>query len=148
MDGRLPRSALLTASAARPDGPPPDTIAFPGPELVSTKLVPPAPRPGLIARPGLLSLLQAGLDAKLCLVDAPAGSGKTILLAQWCATSGAGRVAWVSLDEGDNDPIRLWMLIGQALRTVEPAVGAAPSGPCSAPAWTSSGWSCRRCSAT
>jgi hypothetical protein len=125
MDGRLPRSALLTASAARPDGPPPDTIAFPGPELVSTKLVPPAPRPGLIARPGLLSLLQAGLDAKLCLVDAPAGSGKTILLAQWCATSGAGRVAWVSLDEGDNDPIRLWMLIGQALRTVEPAVGAA-----------------------
>jgi LuxR family maltose regulon positive regulatory protein len=60
---------------------------------VSTKLVPPAPRPGLIARPGLLSLLQAGLDAKLCLVDAPAGSGKTILLAQWCAASGAGRVA-------------------------------------------------------
>jgi LuxR family transcriptional regulator, maltose regulon positive regulatory protein len=125
MDRRLPRSALPTASAAGPGGPPPDTIAFPGPELVSTKLVPPAPRPGLIARPGLLSLLQAGLDAKLCLVDAPAGSGKTILLAQWCATSGAGRVAWVSLDEGDNDPIHLWMLIGQALQSVEPAVGAA-----------------------
>jgi hypothetical protein len=125
MDRRLPRSALLTASAAGPNGPPPATIAFPGPELVSTKLMPPTPRPGLIARPGLLSLLQAGLDAKLCLVDAPAGSGKTILLAQWRATSGAGRVAWVSLDEDDNDPIRLWMLIGQALQSVEPAVGAA-----------------------
>ena len=81
------------------------------PEPVSTKLVPPAPRPGLIARPGLLSLLRAGLEAKLCLLDAPAGSGKTTLVAQWCATAGAGRVAWVSLDEGDDDPIRLWMLI-------------------------------------
>jgi LuxR family transcriptional regulator, maltose regulon positive regulatory protein len=125
MDRRLPRSALLTASVAGSNGPPPATIAFPGPELVSTKLVPPTPRPGLIARPGLLSLLQAGLDAKLCLVDAPAGSGKTTLLAQWRANSRAGRVAWVSLDEGDNDPIRLWMLIGQALQSVEPAVGAA-----------------------
>jgi LuxR family maltose regulon positive regulatory protein len=125
MGRRLSRSGLLTGSAAGPDGRPPDAIALVGPELVSTKLVPPAPRAGLIARPGLLSLLQAGLKAKLCLVDAPAGSGKTILLAQWCAASGAGRVAWVSLEESDNDPIRLWMLIGQGLQRVEPGVGAA-----------------------
>jgi LuxR family transcriptional regulator, maltose regulon positive regulatory protein len=104
---------------------PPGTIGFPGPELLSTKLVPPAPRPGLIARAGLLSLLQAALDAKLCLLDAPAGSGKTTLLAQWCATAGAGRVAWVSLDETDNHPTSLWISMIQALRRVEPGVGTA-----------------------
>jgi LuxR family transcriptional regulator, maltose regulon positive regulatory protein len=92
---------------------------------VSTKLVPPAPRPGLIVRAGLLARLQAGLDARLCLLDAPAGSGKTTLLAQWCATAGAGRVAWVSLDDSDNDPARLWSSIGQALRSAEPGVATA-----------------------
>jgi LuxR family maltose regulon positive regulatory protein len=92
---------------------------------LSTKLVPPAPRAGLIARAGPQSLLQAGLDAKLCLLDAPAGSGKTTLLAQWRATAGTGRVAWVSLDEGDNDPTRLWIAMAEALRSVEPGVGTA-----------------------
>jgi LuxR family maltose regulon positive regulatory protein len=93
--------------------------------LVWSKLIPPTPRPGLIARPGLQSLLDAGLGAKLCLLDAPAGSGKTTLLAQWCATTRAGQVAWVSLDEGDNDPARLWSYISEALRSVQPGVGAA-----------------------
>jgi LuxR family transcriptional regulator, maltose regulon positive regulatory protein len=104
---------------------PPDTVGAPGPELVWTKLVPPAPRPGLIARDRLQSLLQAGLDAKLCLLDAPAGSGKTSLLAQWRAATGTGRVAWVSLDESDNDPTRLWTYVVEALRRAEPGVGAA-----------------------
>jgi LuxR family transcriptional regulator, maltose regulon positive regulatory protein len=98
---------------------------LPGPELVSSKLAAPAPRAGLIARANVLSLLQAGLGAKLCLLDAPAGSGKTTLLAQWQAAAGGGRVAWVSLDEGDNDPTRFWVYVVQALRTVEPGVGAA-----------------------
>ena len=70
-------------------------------------------------------MLQAGSEAKLCLLDALAGSGKTTLLAQWAATAGAGRVAWVSLDEGDNDPTRLWSYISEALRGVEPSVGTA-----------------------
>jgi LuxR family transcriptional regulator, maltose regulon positive regulatory protein len=100
-----------------------DTRLLPHPELVSTKLVPPHPRPGLITRAGLLSMLQAGLDTKLCLLDAPAGSGKTTLLAQWCAAAGTGRVAWVSLDESDNDPTRLWLSMVQALRRIEPGVG-------------------------
>jgi LuxR family transcriptional regulator, maltose regulon positive regulatory protein len=128
MDGSLSRPSPLTRSAAEPTArtsEPSGTTGFPAPELVSTKLVPPVLRPGLIARAGLQSLLQAGLDAKLCLLDAPAGSGKTTLLAQWCATAGAGRVAWVSLDESDNDPTRLWTSIGQALRSVEPDVGTA-----------------------
>jgi LuxR family transcriptional regulator, maltose regulon positive regulatory protein len=104
---------------------PPDPSGSPGPELVWGKLVPPTPRAGLIVRDGLQALLQAGLDAKLCLLDAPAGSGKTSLLAQWCATAGADRVAWVSLDESDNDPTRFWIYVVEALRRAEPGVGAA-----------------------
>jgi LuxR family transcriptional regulator, maltose regulon positive regulatory protein len=102
---------------------PGDMTGSPGPELLRTKLVAPAPRAGLLPRAGLQSLLQAGLQAKLCLVDAPAGFGKTTLLAQWQAGAGGGRVAWVSLDEGDNDPTRFWSYLVAALRTVEPEVG-------------------------
>src|SRR5215216_6862924 len=102
---------------------PGETIGSPGPELVWTKLVPPAPRPGLVPRAGLQSLLQSSLQAKLCLVGAPAGSGKTTLLAQWQAVAGGGRVAWVSLEESDNDPTRFWSYLVAALWTVEPQVG-------------------------
>jgi LuxR family transcriptional regulator, maltose regulon positive regulatory protein len=103
---------------------PPEAIGSPGPELLWTKLATPAPRPGLLPRTDLQAQLQTGLEARLCLLDAPAGSGKTTLLAQWSATAGAGRVAWVSLDEGDNDPTRFWVYVVEALRTVEPGVGA------------------------
>jgi LuxR family transcriptional regulator, maltose regulon positive regulatory protein len=96
-----------------------------GSELLSSKLWPPVPRWGLVPRASLQSLLQAGLQAKLCLLSAPAGFGKTTLLTQWCAVAGAGRVAWVSLDEGDNDPTRFWLYVVQALRTVEPNLGTA-----------------------
>jgi LuxR family maltose regulon positive regulatory protein len=95
-----------------------------GSELLWSKLWPPASRAGVVRRAGLESLLQSGLQAKLCLLSAPAGSGKTTLLTQWCTAGGAGRVAWVSLDEDDNDPIRFWVYVVEALRTVEPAVGA------------------------
>src|SRR5215216_1570224 len=104
---------------------PHDTTGSESPALMLSKLVPPASRAGLIMRAGLQSLLEARLKAKLCLVEAPAGFGKTTLLAQWQATRGGGRVAWVSLDEGDNDPTRFWTYVVEALRTVEPALGAA-----------------------
>ena len=100
-----------------------EAMGSPGPELVWTKLWPPATRAGLVPRASLQSLLQLGLQGKLCLVDAPAGFGKTTLLTQWRAVAGAGRVAWVSLDEGDNDPTRFWAYVVEALRTVEPGVG-------------------------
>jgi transposase len=60
--------------------PPPEAIGSPGPELLWTKLAAPAPRPGLLPRTDLQEQLQKGLEAKLCLLDAPAGSGKTTLL--------------------------------------------------------------------
>ena len=102
---------------------PGDTIGSPSPGLVWTKLMAPAPRAGLLPRAGLQSLLQASLQAKLCLVAAPAGFGKTTLLAQWRQVAGGGRVAWVSLEESDNDPTRFWSYLVAALRTVEPQVG-------------------------
>src|SRR5215218_9309165 len=99
-----------------------------GPGVVWSKLVAPTRRAGLLPRASLQSLLQVGLEGKLCLVEAPAGFGKTTLLAQWQAAAGEGRVAWVSLDEGDNDPTRFWVYVVMALRTVEPSVGAAVLG--------------------
>src|SRR5215212_3217955 len=102
---------------------PGDVTGSPRPELLWTKLVAPAPRAGLVPRAGLESLLQASLKAKLCLLAAPAGFGKTTLLAQWRAVAGGRRVAWVSLEESDNDPTRFWSYLVAALRTVEPEVG-------------------------
>jgi LuxR family transcriptional regulator, maltose regulon positive regulatory protein len=115
---------------------PGEVIGSPGPELLWTKLVAPVPRAGLLPRAALQSLLQESLQAKLCLVAAPAGSGKTTLLAQWRAVAGGGRVAWVSLEDSDNDPTRFWSYLVAAVRTVEPQVGAvahscmATSSPC------------------
>jgi LuxR family maltose regulon positive regulatory protein len=102
-----------------------EAVRSPGPELLWGKLWPPPSRAGLLPRAGLQSLLQAGLQAKLCLLSAPAGFGKTTLLAQCRTVAGAGRMAWVSLDEGDNDPTRFWLCVVEALRTVEPNVGRA-----------------------
>ncbi|HZD69489.1 MAG TPA: LuxR C-terminal-related transcriptional regulator [Actinomycetes bacterium] len=91
-----------------------------------TKLWPPCTRAGVVPRARLDSLLEAGLQGKLCLVGAPAGFGKTTLLAHWCAAErGRRRVAWLSLDAADNDLIRFWIYVVEAFRTVEPKVGAA-----------------------
>jgi LuxR family maltose regulon positive regulatory protein len=86
-------------------------------------LWPPVARVGLLPRTGLQSLLEGGLGARLCLLSAPAGFGKTTLLAQCRTVAGGGRVAWVSLDKGDNDPTRFWLYVVAALETVEPEVG-------------------------
>jgi LuxR family transcriptional regulator, maltose regulon positive regulatory protein len=100
-----------------------------GPVLLRTKVRPPPARTGLIRRARLDGLLEAGVRGRLCLVDAPAGSGKTTLLAQWClADQAPRRVAWVSLDESDDDPVRFWVYIIEAFRVVEPGFGEAPLG--------------------
>jgi LuxR family transcriptional regulator, maltose regulon positive regulatory protein len=98
-----------------------------GPVLVRTKLRPPRTRPQLIPRSRLDALLEAGTPRRLCLVDAPAGSGKTTVLAQWClADRPSRRVAWVSLDESDEDPVRFWTYVIEAFRVVQPGFGEAP----------------------
>jgi len=120
-------AAMAVGTDTAEDGPP-DAISSPGRDLVRSKLAAQAPRAGLIPRVGLQALLQANLSAKLVLLDAPAGSGKTTLLAQWRAAVGPRRVAWVSLDRGDNDPTRFWIYVVEALRSVEPGVGATALG--------------------
>ena len=100
-----------------------------GPVLLRTKLRPPPIHVGLVRRARLDALLEAGAQTRLCLIDAPAGSGKTTLLAQWClADHGSRGVAWVSLDAGDDDPVRFWVYVIEAFRAVEPGLGEAVVG--------------------
>jgi LuxR family maltose regulon positive regulatory protein len=96
--------------------------------LIETKLFRPSPRPGMVARPRLQERLDRGLGAKLMLVSAPAGFGKSTLLVEWLAAaeSRAGstvRGAWLSLDAADNDPARFWRYVVAAIRTAVPGVG-------------------------
>jgi len=93
-------------------------------DLLSTKLTVPFLRAPLVAREPLLERLDEGLKAKLTLISAPAGFGKTTLVRAWI-DSRARRdpspfIAWVSLDAGDNDPVRFWRYV---LTAIQAAVG-------------------------
>jgi LuxR family maltose regulon positive regulatory protein len=92
------------------------------PRIVLTpKLKAPAVRPEQLIRPQLLRLLGESSDCKLTLISAPAGYGKTTLLTQWRQAEQANSAfAWVSLDEQDNDPIRLWRHVIEALHQAAP----------------------------
>jgi LuxR family transcriptional regulator, maltose regulon positive regulatory protein len=93
--------------------------------LVTTKLRPPRTRPNLVARPRLREALAGTDGRRLTLVSAPAGFGKTTLLSEWSQSCAGGErpVAWVSLDEGDNDPARFLSYLVAALRTVQEGIG-------------------------
>ena len=94
--------------------------------LLETKLHVPRRRRGLVARPRLSERLSRGAESVLTLVSAPAGFGKTTLLAEWLAAAPAdGRsVAWLSLDQRDNDPALFWTYLVAALKTAAHGVGA------------------------
>lgn len=90
--------------------------------LLITKLYIPSVRPELVPRLRLIERLNAALHGKLTLISAPAGFGKTTLLSEW--VGGCGRpVAWISLDEGDNDPNRFWAYFIAALQTIHKSLG-------------------------
>jgi LuxR family transcriptional regulator, maltose regulon positive regulatory protein len=89
--------------------------------LLATKLHVPRPRPGLVPRPRLAGRLEEGLARGLVVVCAPAGSGKTVLLADW-ARRGGRPVAWLSLDAGDNDPARFWRYAVAAVGRARPGM--------------------------
>ena len=82
--------------------------------LLTTKLHVPRPRPDFVPRQRLLVRLAEGAARELTLVCAPAGFGKTTLLADW-AHRMEQPVAWLSLDEADNDPVRFWRYTAAAL---------------------------------
>jgi len=103
--------------------------------LLQTKLYIPPVRPELVPRPRLIERLNAGLHRKLTLISAPAGFGKTTLVSEWIhhletrffgknLVSGLPRpVAWLSLDEGDNDLTRFLTYLVAALQTVDAGIG-------------------------
>ena len=95
--------------------------------LLATKLHVPRPQPGFVPRPRLVEALGEGLARGLVVVCAPAGFGKTALLADW-AGSARRAVAWLSLDTADNDPARFWRHVVAALDRACPGI-AERAGP-------------------
>ena len=92
--------------------------------LVETKLYLPRLRRSLVARPRLSGRLSRGSDARLTLISAPAGFGKTTVLTAWLAATDSRAVAWLSLDESDRQPGTFWTYVITALQTAVPGVGA------------------------
>jgi LuxR family maltose regulon positive regulatory protein len=92
--------------------------------LLSTKLFIPPPHTKWVLRPRLLRRLDEGLgrSQRLILVSAPAGFGKTTLVSAWLGECGCP-AAWLSLDEGDNDPARFFTYVVAALQLVVPGIG-------------------------
>src|SRR5260370_3188433 len=93
--------------------------------LLATKLYIPPARLHLVSRPRLIERLNRGWRCQLTLISAPAGFGKTTLLSEWCAALPEGTlpVAWVSLDQRDNDPARFWAYVIAALQKISPGTG-------------------------
>ena len=100
-----------------------------GPVLIARKLRPPTVRDQVVPRERLVERLRSGSGLGLTLVACPAGFGKTTLLAAWHEAEAARKsVAWLTLDEGDNDPVVLWSYVIEALRRGCPAISL-PASP-------------------
>jgi LuxR family maltose regulon positive regulatory protein len=97
--------------------------------VVRAKLTPPRLPRGSVSRPHLLDTLRDGRGRSLTLVSAPAGFGKTTLLAGWVQADPGTRFAWLTLDAGDCDPARFWTHVAAALssaaQTIDPVTAAA-----------------------
>jgi LuxR family maltose regulon positive regulatory protein len=98
-------------------------VAAPDAVVLETKFTRPPVRAEHVRRAQLLDALRGGGVRKLTLVAAPPGFGKSTLLAEWAAADDAPRVAWLSLDENDNDPARFFTYVASALQHVGPEVG-------------------------
>ena len=104
--------------------------------LLTTKLCIPLVRPALVPRPRLTERLNAGLRRQLTLISAPAGFGKTTLISDFALqisdfrsdaashSPAHPKVAWLSLDDDDNDPVRFCSYVIAALQTVNAGLGA------------------------
>ena len=99
---------MATRTAGGPSGPlPEDVQASAVPRLV----------PGLVDRPRLFALLDRGAMGRATVLSAPAGSGKTMLLASWLRTAALpGPAPWVAVERDEQDPARFWRAVLEALR--------------------------------
>ena len=100
--------------------------------ILATKLYIPPPRSKIVLRPRLIERLNEGFQRKLTLISASAGFGKTTLVSEWVAVC-ERPVAWLSLDEGDNDPTRFLTYLVAALQTIAANIGAGVLGVLQAP---------------
>ncbi|MBO0798473.1 MAG: AAA family ATPase, partial [Blastocatellia bacterium] len=94
--------------------------------ILTTKLSIPPKRPDWVLRARLIDQLDQALGKKLVLVSAPAGFGKTTLIASWLhnlGDRGDTRAAWLSLEEADNDPIRFLAHLIASLQTIDQRIG-------------------------
>ena len=114
-----PDSTSDGTEAIEPAGSPVVVTKLHAPELVADR----------VSRPDLVAALHERPSARLVLVSAPAGAGKTTALASWQADVAERRpFAWLSLDERDNDPVRFWRYVLAALRTVAPDLDVGVDG--------------------
>ena len=89
--------------------------------IAETKLLVPRLRPEMVARPRVQEILERD-DVTLTLVTAPPGYGKTVAARAW-HESAPGAVAWVTLEAGDNDPVRFWTYAAMAVERVRGGLG-------------------------
>src|SRR3712207_1079455 len=102
--------------------------AHPPQTLLAGKLTAPLLQPGIVTRDRLLEMLDESETRRLCLVVAPAGWGKTTLLAEWTRRAGdRDSVSWVTLDETDDEPHRFWTYVVTALERSALALGGGAS---------------------
>ncbi len=116
LQGRLPDAVTTSPSGQHPP-------------VLAPKLQLPRLPASLVTRERLLTQLDTGLEGKLTLLSAPAGFGKTTVVSQWIAHQSQRQphppVAWLSLDPGDNDPIRFWRYVILACQAFQAESGQA-----------------------
>src|SRR6184192_3505358 len=103
--------------------------------ILATKLYLPRLRPNVVLRPRLIERLNEGLHRKLTLISAPAGFGKTTLVSEWVEgfERPRARAAWLSLDEGENDPTRFLTYLVAAVQTIAANIGQGVLGALQSP---------------
>ena len=133
-EGLAERDRAALEDAAERSRKPSTARQEPGPAhpdpLLATKLEIPPARAALVPRLHLIERLQVGLQGPLTLISAPAGSGKSTLLCAWHATREGKQtpLAWISPDDGDNDPSRFWRYLLTALDHALPGVAESSLG--------------------
>ncbi len=92
--------------------------------LLETKLHVPVPHGRLVPRSRLSDEVARAATATLTLVSAPAGFGKTTIMAELASRATGARIAWLSLDPADDDPVTFWTYVVEALDRAAPGVGS------------------------
>jgi LuxR family maltose regulon positive regulatory protein len=123
----MPKTLAAPVTSADVDAQDPARVAARHP-LVESKLHPPAPAAGTIERPRLLVPLLEGIGQRFVALVAGPGYGKTTLLAQWAAAA-REPVAWLTVDDLDNDPVVLLTNLEAAFARATQSAGDTPDGP-------------------